>query len=364
MAIEVRNNCVFCKRYKAKLIQVEIGKVHDTRLCIAPAFWHVQIDILGPFVAHCEHNHRSSVKVWGLVFKDPGSGALSVHCMQDYSSSAFVLAYTRFACRFGHPYKIFIDPGTQLVKGCSDMSINLTDITDTLNGQYGVKINFEVCPPGAHNYQGCVERSIQEIKKLFHSVYRNLKLDVLAFETAFAWVSNELNNLPIALGSKTDNLDNVDLITPSRLIFGRNNQRAPYGPCQMVAPSRLIKQMSLVYDSWWKVWKSEKLIDFIPQPRKWQKTTYQPLVGDIVVFSKDDIEQHLGTVVWRLGRVIDVIKSSDNLIREVRIQYKNVNETVFRETKRSVRQIAVVHSETDLQIVDVLNEAAKKANID
>ena len=55
---------------------------------------------------------------------------------------------------------------------------------------------------GGHNYHGQVERSIREVKKLFDTVYRGVKMDIMGYETCFAWISNELNNLPLCLGSK------------------------------------------------------------------------------------------------------------------------------------------------------------------
>jgi hypothetical protein len=58
------------------------------------------------------------------------------------------------------------------------------------------------CPMCGHNYHGQVERSIREVKKLFDTVYCGVKLDIMGNETCFAWISNELNNLPLCLGSK------------------------------------------------------------------------------------------------------------------------------------------------------------------
>ena len=361
LAIEVREACVFCRRYKARMVKSEMGKIHETRLTIAPVFWNVQIDIMGPFLANCEHNHRSTVKIWGLVFKDPGSGAVYTHVMQGYDAPAFVLAYTRFACRFGHPYQIYIDEGSQLIKGCRDMEICWTDISKTLNGQYKVGLNFQTCPVGGHNFNGVVERSIKEIKKIFYTVYAGLKLDILAYETAFGWVSNELNNLPICLGSKTENLDNLDLITPQRLISGLNNSRAPQGPCRIDAPSRLIKQMETVYESWWKNWTMEKVINYIPRPPQWCKNSYQPKIGDIVIFRKDENDNVMGSRVWRTGRVKELDESRDGISRSLVVEYKNSTESVFRTTRRSMRKVAVVHVEHELELIQELNDACKIA---
>jgi hypothetical protein len=89
LAQEIRNSCVFCKRFKAKLQEVEMGKIHQSRLTIAPAFTLCQVDLLGPYSAQCEHNHRSTVKVWGVVFKCPASGAIFVLAMSKCDTSAF-----------------------------------------------------------------------------------------------------------------------------------------------------------------------------------------------------------------------------------------------------------------------------------
>jgi len=133
-------------------------------------------------------------------------------------------------------------------------------------------------------------------------VYKGLKLDILSLETCFAWISSELNNLPICLGSRVDNLDHLDLITPNRLLLGRNNRRALGGFATVSSPSRLIEQMDRVYEVWWKIWKSEKLVDFIPQPSKWKKTNEQLKVGDVVIFLKSDSENRLGEPIWRIAR--------------------------------------------------------------
>ena len=364
LANEIRESCVHCRRFKKRLVQVEMGKVHDTRLTIAPIFWNVQVDLMGPFEARCEHNHRSIVKVWGVVFKDPASAAVAVFTMQKYDASAFLLAYTRFTSRFGHPVKLFIDEGGQLVKGCKEVEFNWIDIANNLNSQFGVGVEYSTCPVGGHNAHGMVERSIKEVKKLFFTVYSGLRLDILAYETAFAWTSNELNNLPICLGSRYESLEHSDLITPSRLLFGRNNKRSPSGYCRIDSPSRLIAQMDDVYKSWWETWKEERLVDFIPQPPKWNSSDeYEPKPQDIVVFTKDEKDHVLGEPLWRTGRIVSVDRSKDGKVRSAIIEYKNSTENVYRTTRRSIRKVAVLHKEGELELVEELNLASKQANI-
>ena len=112
--------------------------------------------------------------------------------------------------------------------------------------------------------------------------------------------------------------------------------------------------------SWWKVWKDEKLADYIPKPAKWQNTTRTPEVDDIVIFLRRDKESTLGDTLWRIWRIVKLLRSkSDDVAYNVVIQYKNHTQSQFLETERNVRSIAILYREGDLELVDTLNQASK-----
>ena len=195
-----------------------------------------------------------------------------------------------------------------------------------------------------------------------------IRLDSLAYETAFLFIANELNNLPIALGSRYKDLDHTDLITPSRLILGRNNKRAATGYPRVdpqrgysKTKSKQIEDLDRVHKSWWKVWQKEKLSDYIPRPNKWLKTTRVPAVDDVVVYLERDKDATLGRTLWRLGRVMEVKTSKDSGVRVATLGYKNAGEETWRTTIRPVRKMAIVYREGDLETVDELNAAARDA---
>ena len=363
LANEIRAACQNCRRYKARCVQVEMGKLDPVRLTIAPPFYISQVDLMGPYIAHCEHNHRATVKVWFCVFKCVSSCAVAAHVMQSYSAAAVVQAYTRFGTTRGHPALLIIDQGTQLISACENMQITVLDLAEQLSAKYQVGVQYKTVPARAHNYNGMVERSIREIKKLLDCVFKGMKNDMLTWETCLSWVCNELNNMPICLGSRTTNLDGLDVITPSRLILGRANRRAMSGYPRLDKPSRLIQQQDRLYDLWWKVWRQERVADFVPQPSKWKHNSRCVQVDDIVIFVKETAEDHFGTPVWKLGRVISVEHSADGLIRTCTIEYTNAaNPKLFLKTRVSVRHVAIVHAEDDLDLVHELNHAAKAAD--
>ncbi len=186
-----------------------------------PAFTIVQVALFGPYTAKCEHNHRSTIEIWGMVFKCTATGAVALHVMAAYSTDAFVMGYLRFATRYGHPLKLLPDKGLQLVKACREMEYSWIDVKKTLSQEFCVGFEFDAAPVGGHNQHGAIEHSIQEIRKLFDTVFLSpkYKLDVLSYESCFAFIANDLNNLPLCLGTNFKDLSELDLLTPNRLLW-------------------------------------------------------------------------------------------------------------------------------------------------
>ena len=363
---EIREACTNCKRYKVRLMQAELGKIHQVRFTPAPPFYFVQSDLAGPWEARCENHARVSrniapVKIWAAVFKCCTTLAIAVEVMTDYSASSYIDAYIRFSSRYGHTGVMFIDPGANLKSACEKMTISLADISKTINGK-GVEMKHEVCVTGSHESQGLVERSIREIRRIYTAVFRGFKLSVMGYQTAFTFIANELNNVPLCLGGNYKNLDHLDLITPNRLLLGRNNQRAPVGLVQADTPSVWMETMEDVSKSWWSVWESEWLVNLIPKPSKWMSGEPDVAVGDICVFLKEGKEAELGQTPWRTGRVEEVHAHEDGVIRSLTLKYQNHNEEVYRYTRRSVRTAAVVHREGVLDLLGELSLANVQAN--
>ena len=361
LAIEVRKDCAFCKRYKAQTLEAEMGKVHENQLCVAPAFYNVQVDLFGPISSICKHFARREIKAYGVVFKCTTTLAIACYIMDSYDTTSFLDAFHRFCCSYGVPFKVFIDSGTQLLNAFNNFDFSYTDVTKSLNGKSGVRIEYGVCPVADHSSHGIVERSIKEIKKLFDVMFRGLKLDLLKLETAMMWICNELNSLPMCLGNRYTDLENLDLITPARLLFGRNNKRAPGQLPQGPRPTRLARQVVEIEEAWWQIWVKQKVADLVPKSNKWRSGQPSVKIGDIVVFVKDRNE--LGGLTWRLGRICDLETGRDDVTRRVTIEYKIDGETSFRSTRRSVRDVAVLSQEDDLDLAGVLSEAQRQANI-
>ena len=348
----IRRNCQRCRFLLKKSIDVSMGPISNANLTIAPAFL-CQVDLSGPYNAFSPLHKRTTVKVWITVFCCCTTSAINIKMMDDYSTDSFIMSFTRFACDHGFPRKIFCDSGSQLVKGCEDMQLNFKDIQAQLHRNKSV--DFSVCPVGAHYMHGKVEKKIKEINKSIEKSAHNQRLSLMQWETLCSVIANNINDLPIAVGSKVD-LKNLDLITPNRLLLGRNNERSPVGEMVTVRkPSKLMKENQKIFEAWFESW----LINHVPRlmtQSKWFNTSRNIQVGDIILFTKTDSAI---CSTYQYGMVSAIECGKDDVVRKARVRYKNSNEESFRETCRSARDLIVNRSVDEIDILEELNEISK-----
>ena len=197
-------------------IRVSMGLLGKNNLTIAPAFYLCQADICGPFNAYSPVNKHAMLKIWLIVFCCTVTGAVDGSVMENYTANAFVLAFVRFASRFGYPKTVMPDESNQLVKGCENMILSFSDIKNKISFEYGV--NFETCPIEAHYVHGKVNRKIREINRSLARKMNKQRLSVLQWETLIQQICNSINNVPVGLGNKTECLDSLAILTPNRLI--------------------------------------------------------------------------------------------------------------------------------------------------
>ena len=351
---QFRIECTFCKLLNKKAIEVAMGPISNNNFCIAPAFYNSQTDLFGPFTSYSNVNKRASIKVWFVIFCCCSTGAVDVKIMEDYSTTSFVLAFVRFSCKVGFPKRLLPDAGSQLVKGCQTMTLTFSDIKNKLFKEYGVE--FETCPVGAHYMHGKVERKIRHVKESFSKTMHNERLSIIQWETLGDQIANSINNLPIALGNVVQDLENLDLLTPNRLMLARNNNRSPIDVSVVDDPKKIIKGNNDVFKTWFKVW----LISYVPtlmsQP-KWFDSTRDPKVGDIVLLLKSD---RVFEKQYQYGIICGIKVSRDRKIREVEIEYQNFNENIKRRTNRGVREIIVIHPLDEVGIIRELNKLPYK----
>ena len=92
----------------------------------------------------------------------------------------------------------------------------------------------------------------------------------------------------IGLGNKIEYLEKLDLITPNRLILGRNNDRCPTAPLVLSRDLKnIIAHNSDIFKIWFKSWLVSYVLTRIDKP-KWCINDQDTSVGDIVLFLKSE----------------------------------------------------------------------------
>ena len=347
----IKDDCVRCRYLRKRALEVAMGPKSGDNLCLAPPFYVTQVDMVGPFQSFSNVNKRASSKIWFLVFVCCTTGAVDLKVTEDYTTDSFILAFTRFSDKVGYPRKLLPDAGSQLVKGASSMKIVFYDVMSQLK-KYGV--DYEVCPVGAHYMHGKVERKIRHIRESFSKFkVDNTKLSIIQWETLGAQVANAINNLPIATRYVTRNVENIDLLTPNRLLLARNNDRCPAGPVQVSEDiSKILEQHNDLYEAWFRAWLISYVPDLMFQP-KWFKSDRDPKVGDVVLFLKSQKEFEK---LYQYGVICDLKVSRDGKIRQVEVEYQNFAESVKRKTTRGTRELVVIHPIDELALVRELDQ--------
>ena len=132
----------------------------------------------------------------------------------------------------------------------------------------------------------------------------------------------------------------VDILTPNRLILGRNNNRNPTEPLKIEKDiRRIIESNNKIFEVWFKEWLTSYVPSLVEKP-KWFITEKNVSIGDVILFLKSEKEFDRQ---YQYGIIIDYIKSRDAIIRTVEIEYRNHNENMKRRTRRGVRDLIVIH---------------------
>ena len=151
----------------------------------------------------------------------------------------------------------------------------------------------------------------------------------------------------------------MDLITPNRLLLGRNNDRCPVGRLVVSGDyDKIIRNNQKIYNAWFENWLVSHVPKLMEQP-KWFRNEHNLKEGDVVMFSKQESE--LGNT-YQYGIIAAVESGRDGKIRKVHVRYRNHNEKADRITFRSARSLVVIQSVDEVNVMQELGEIAIKVD--
>ena len=83
-------------------------------------------------------------------------------------------------------------------------------------------------------------------------------------------------------------------------------------------------------------------------------------VGDMVLFTKND---SVLSNSYTYGMIKSLDFSRDGIARKATIRYINQNEQKFRETKRAIRLLVIIHNVNNSDVMKELGEMALKVDL-
>jgi hypothetical protein len=331
--LSYRKACTNCRRRLKEVVKMELADFPSCRTTIAPPFYFVQIDIAMAFKAKPFKESRKSLTAHALVVVCMVTSATSILVLDGLSTQAVVQALERHAARYGMPGELHVDSGSQLEK-LKDTNFNIRDV----HGQECRNLKFKVIvsTPKAHQEHGRVERKIRTLREMLEKLSSTVEVcnTMIGWETLFARIASQIDDLPIARGSASAATDlGWEIITPNRLKIGRNSHKNLDGPVVLEdCPQTQLDRSNDIFTAWYKIYL-DRLHLLIPKPERIDDRKIQ--TGDIVLFVFQDAAiPKLG--VWKLGRVVELLTA-----HSVKILYTLAGGPK-KYLVRSIRQLTVI----------------------
>ena len=349
---ELALECIRCKMKRGKFIKVSTGPLADRQLLIAPPFYACQIDLCGPtrvFVPGHEKETRatkvkeSQVYIFVAVCLVTSNVNIQVCEMKD--TQAMLEAFIRLSCEVGYPKYVSIDQEGSLMAQMNEIQVNLRDLSHSLYSEHGTIL--EISAVGGHDQHGKVERAIRSIQDSLDDMgIKNMRLHTMGLQTMCKQVENSYNNLPLGFrySRDQDNTEILKMIVPNMLKVGRINSRALDGPVRLSNDNR--KMLSDIQDkfaAWYRIW-CDVYVPKLMHQKKGFKNERDLVQGDLVYFQRSE-----GALAgpWMIGRVDQLVRSRDGLIRRILVKYRNNKENFDRITERSARKLIKIWSADD-----------------
>ena len=312
--------CVTCKKLRGKTQQQKMADLPSDRLEAAPPFTYSGVDLFGPFYVH---ERRSQSKRWGVLFTCLSCRAVHIETVSSLSTDSFLNAYRRFVCRRGPVRVLRCDRGTNFVGGKRALEEALEEMdSDKVRRELlkedcdwvTMKLNF----PFSSHMGGAWERMIGSARTVLDGLLRQIdaRLDDELLRTLLCEVEAIVNSRPLTSFNMCP--DDPDPICPTNLLTQKSSVvLSPPGvfqSCDLYCRRRWRRVQHLA-NVFWRRWRSDFLQDR-QERRKW--TTEQRNIedGDIVLIVDDDTPR----CRWVLGRVVQVHRSGDGLVRRVTVR--------------------------------------------
>lgn len=322
IAQKVVNQCIVCKKAKARACRQIMGDLPAERTRPAAPFEFTAVDLFGPYHVRDDIKKRATMKVWGVVFSCMSSRAIHTELANTLSTESFLLAYQRFTAVRGHPRKIWSDSGTNFV-GAKPI---LKDMYTYLRGQdkesleeYAAKNSthwsWKIHPADSPHRNGAAEAAVKITKRALLSLRKVESLTFSEFLTALQLAANLTNERPIYARVQSQE-DRIESVTPNTLLLGRASSSGDFKSFDYATyPMKRLQEIQTLVNHFWKSWSQLAGPNLFVRS-KWHTAERNVAVGDIVWLC----DQNALRGQFKLARVVAVNPDQRGIVRDVHVR--------------------------------------------
>ena len=346
--------CVTCRRIEGPHYQaVPVPPLPEFRVQEAPPFAYCGVDFAGPLYVKVDDSREHS-KVWICLYTCSVTRAVHLELLPDMTAQIFLRAFKRFSARRGIPLKVISDNGKTFVAAAQaiDSMLNSTDVQ-----QYfaGLKVKWVFTLEKALWWGGFYERMIQSMKRCLKKTIRKAKLTYDELFTALTEVEGIINSRPLSYVS-SDDLE--EPLTPAHLLIGRRILNLPDTAASTgdtgddnfeVSSQELntrVHNLNSALSQFWNRWREEYLLQLRERYSSKNNSGLPrtPIQGEVVLVHD---ENHPRTM-WRLGRVSEVITSSDGHVRGASVEVKTSKK--LNTIRRPISHLYPLEAEPNIDL--------------
>ncbi|CAK5087160.1 unnamed protein product [Meloidogyne enterolobii] len=235
------------------------------------------------------------------------------------------MVFRRFIAEYGLPKRIISDNGTQY-QLTSKVVLEIQKKLETKN------MNWIFIPSLSHWFGGFYECMVKIMKKCLKSSIGRKLLFFEELRTILIEVKQIMNTRPLTyvyedFENSHENLRPIDLIMPQRNENTINLDDLDENEfiLKETQKDELIKEWKRANEmllKFWENWQKEYLNQLRERKdkhsQKVAKRNYSPTIGEIVLVQDKNIPKNY----WQMGKIVELVKSKDGLIRSAKIKSK------------------------------------------
>ena len=308
------NECNVCKAYRVKPYgRTATAELPTFRIESGRPFETTGVDFAGPLTYKLTKKEEG--KCYILIFTCATSRAVHLELTKTQSAEEFKVKLNAFIARKSRPKLIVSDNGGAFkATALWIRKIRKSERLQDYLARQEIRWRFNLSK--SPWWGGMYERLLKDIKK---ALYKVLGRSTLCFDQLQAIVidiEKNVNNRPLTYVESEQEEEQV--LTPNTILWGQNVHTIDESDTDDGEVVKLHKRMKQKREHAWQRWKTEYVHSLMEHHRVIKGENACPEVGEMMLV----VGEEKNRAEWRRGKVVELIKGKDNVVRGVKILTK------------------------------------------